>query len=117
VNPLVTLGIEIDEILDWQGDPSLFTGHDTTGNHYLAVQVAGSSAIRSWLCAPISPVALRYLLDGRAQLRDAFRHTLTGVVAMVSIDRAGRVTESTRLSTDLPDDLLPAEGKRLCCVA
>lgn len=118
MNPLLSLGVEIDEILEWQDGPSLFTGSDQSGLHYLVVQVAAAeSEVRTWLCAPASPVALACLLAGRAQLRDAFEHTLTGFVAVVSVDGTGRVTESTRLAADLPAHLLPAEGERLALVA
>jgi hypothetical protein len=112
-----SFGVEIDEVLDWHDGPSLFTGHDLSGRRYLAVQVASTPAERSWLVAAISPVALRCVLAGRAELRDAFRHTPTGFVETFRMDRAGRVTQSVSLCADLSEDDLPQEGERLAMVA
>ncbi|HLY84631.1 MAG TPA: DUF6575 domain-containing protein [Acidimicrobiales bacterium] len=117
MNPLVSFGVEIDEVLDWHDGPSLFTGHDRDGRHYLAVQVAGTPMARRWMFAAISTVALRCVLIGDAEIRDAFRHSLTGYIETVSIDRAGRVTGSMLLCTELSDDLLPDEGERLALAA
>jgi hypothetical protein len=117
MNPLVSFGVQIDEVLDWRDGPSLFTGHDHDGRHYLAVEVASTPTERRWVFAPISPVALRCVLMGRAQLRDAFRHSLTGYIETVSIDRAGQVTESMQLCTEVSDDVLPVEGERLASAA
>jgi hypothetical protein len=117
MNPLASLDIEIDEILDWHDGPSLFIGHDRAWRHYVAVQVGSGTTHRRWLCAAISRRALRCVLTGRADLRDALRHTPTGYVDVLTIDQWGRVVESQQLCGDLSDDALPAGGERLAMVA
>ena len=112
-----SFGVEIDEVLDWDDGPSLFTGHDLSGRRYLAVQVTSTSTERRWLLAAISQLALRYVLAGRAELRDAFRHTPTGFVETIRMDRSGRATQSVRLCADLSEDDLPEAGERLALVA
>lgn len=114
---LANFDIGIDEILEWHDGPSLFTGNDRAGRRYIAVQVAATLTVTSWLCAAISHLALRCVRTGRADLRDAFRYTPTGYVELLSVDRNGRVSESVRLCADLPDDILPTEGERLALAA
>lgn len=117
MNPLAKFDIEIDEILEWQGSSSLLSGHDRTGRPYIAVQIGPTPTVRTWLCAAISHRALQCVRTGRADLRDAFRHTPTGYVEMLSVDRNGHLSESLRLCADLGDDVLPAEGERLTLAA
>jgi hypothetical protein len=92
----------IDETLDLASDGPVLAGHDGNGQQYLIVDRGGS-----WVCAPISPLGRRCLVSGRANLSDAFRHTLTGYVLVLSVGAAGEDTTSTLLCRDLPDDLLP----------
>jgi hypothetical protein len=110
-------GMEIDQVLDWHGGPSLLTGHDLSGTHYLAVLVAATATARSWMLAPISQTALGCVLAGRAELRDALRHTATGFVETFRIDRCGRVTTAVRLCGELEESDLPQAGERLAMVA
>jgi hypothetical protein len=117
MNPLASFDIEIDEILDWHDGPSLVTGHDRAWRHYVAIQVASTPTQRRWLCAAISRRALRCVLTGHAELRDALRHTPTGYVDVLTIDRLGTVVESQQLCSELTDDALPAGGERLALVA
>jgi hypothetical protein len=117
VNPPTCFGVEIDEIVECHDGHSVFTGHDQAGHHYLAAVVPSTPTVTRWIFAPISRLALRCVLTGRAEVRDAFRHTLTGCVELVSVDREGRITESIQLCPDLSDELLPIQGERLACVA
>jgi hypothetical protein len=119
MNPLQrsSLGIEIDEILATRDTgPSLFAGHDTSGRQYLAVQARRDERSSTWLCAPISQLALYCVREGRAAPIDAMRHSATGIVhrITVSIDDPASDTESIQLCRELgDDDLAGADSARV----
>lgn len=109
MNPLQrsSLGIEIDEILATrETGPSLFAGHDPSGRQYLAVQARLDERSATWLCAPISRLALYCVTEGRAAPIDALRHSATGIVhrITVSTDDPASVTETIQLCRELGDD-------------
>jgi hypothetical protein len=64
----------------------------------------------------VSDRALACVRSGRAELRDAFVHSATGVVELVTVStRPGRrpeFRESLRLCRDLTDEELPEAGVR-----
>jgi hypothetical protein len=68
------------------------------------------------LCAPVSDRALACVRSGQAELRDAFTHSSTGAVDLVTVStRPGRrpeIHESLRLCCELTDDELPKAGIR-----
>jgi hypothetical protein len=95
-------GLVVDEILDVSAEFPVAAGHDVDGQQYVIIDLSG---IRVW--APISPLALRCVVTGRAELSDAFRHTQTGYVVVVTFQPQGDTTTSVLLCRDIPDDLLP----------
>lgn len=97
-------GLEIDEVLV-AGE--VFSAHDGAGR-YLVARTSGVI----WLCAPISERALDCVASGRAELRSAFAHSLTGMVEQFTV-RAGAVGESMIPCADLHDEDLPRAGARV----
>ncbi|MGH9127052.1 MAG: hypothetical protein ACRDZ8_20370 [Acidimicrobiales bacterium] len=85
----------------------VFSAHDGAGR-YLVARTSGVI----WLCAPISQRALDCVASGRAELRAAFSHSLTGMVERFTV-RAGAVGESMIPCADLRDEDLPRAGARV----
>lgn len=111
MNPLQrsSLGIEIDEVLATRESmPSVLAGHDASGCRYLAVQAHRDARTETWLCAPISRLALHCVTEGRAAPVDALRHSVTGIVhrIIVGTDDRSSVTESVQLCRELDDEEL-----------
>jgi len=119
MNPLQhsSLDIEVDEILATRDQaPSLFSGHDSTGTRYLAVQAQRDEHTSMWLCAPISRLALYCVTEGRAAPVDALRHSVSGVVHRITISTndPSAIIESTQLCRELRDEDLT--GADSACV-
>jgi hypothetical protein len=115
MNPLQrsSLGIEIDQVLATSDTlPSLFTGHDQWGCSYLVARASADECTITWLCAPISELALRCVAEGRAEPGDALRHSSNGAVARVRVARSNQtaVEETTELCRELRDEDLVGVG-------
>jgi hypothetical protein len=119
MNPLQrsSLGIEIDEILATRDSiPSVLAGHDAAGNRYLAVEAHRDERTATWLCAPISRLALHCVTEGRAAPVDALRHSVTGIVHRITVatDDLSSVNESVQLCRELGDEeLAGADSSRV----
>jgi len=109
-------GLVVDEILDRRAGSTVFAGIDPDGHDYLVLEQTSASGTR-WVCAPISPLALRCVRAGRADMRDAFCHTTTGYVLIFSAGLTGNVVTSTVLCSGITEDLLPARNNRLVSAA
>jgi hypothetical protein len=110
MNPLQcsSLGIQIDAVLAGRDTaPSLFTSHDLSGRNYLVAQIGRDVRSVTWLCAPISPLALRCVVEGRVDPLDALQHSATGAVDRVTVAADGdhSLAESVQLCRDLGDEL------------
>jgi hypothetical protein len=90
----------------------LFTTHDQD-HRYLVIEIRREEHRRVWMFAPVSERALECTLNGRADLRDVFLHTVTGTVDVVTATDEGEITESVQLCDSLGDDLLPGPGRHL----
>jgi hypothetical protein len=106
----------IDEILDKRVGSTVFSAQDPDGRDYLVFEETAASGT-SWMCAPISPLALRCVRTGRANLRDPFRHTATGYVLAFRAGLEGDVATSIVLCNGIDDDLLPSCDERPARVA
>jgi hypothetical protein len=109
MNPLQrsSLGLEIDQVLATADTvPSLFAGHDLAGRSYLVAQARRDEHSVTWLCAPISVLALRCVAEGRADPSDALRHSATGTVdrITVSIAELPQISESVQFCRDLGEE-------------
>ena len=99
------LALELDEVLL---PDEVFAAHDDF-SRYLVVHDTSSS----WLCAPISELALRCVASGRAELRSAFAHSLTGMVERFTVEGGAVCGESMIPCAELRDEDLPRPGARL----
>jgi hypothetical protein len=111
------LALEIDDVFARTGGRvDVFSAHDPTGSHYLVAHTHGRGRAGTWLCAPVTERALACVRSGQADLRDAFAHSSTGAVELVTVStRPGRrpeFHESLRLCRDLTDEELPEAGIR-----
>jgi hypothetical protein len=106
----------VEDVLDRQVGSTVFSARDADGHDYLVLEQTAATR-RDWVCAPISPLALRCVRSGRADIRDAFRHTTTGYVLVLSADRTGDVVTSIELCNGLSEDLLPSRHDRPARVA
>jgi len=111
MNPLQgsALQLEVDEVLESGPTvPKLFAAHTRSGEHYLVAHASGEDRTGTWMCAPISEFALAFVRNGRAEVRDAFAHSATGAVDIVTIAPDGRCTESVKMCNELRDADLPS---------
>jgi hypothetical protein len=87
----------------------VFSAHDEQGSRY----VIARTSVATWLCAPISELALSCLTSGRAELRAVFAHSRTGMVERLTVWGATVREESLVPCAELTDDVLPKAGLRL----
>jgi hypothetical protein len=106
------LDLGVDEILERYDGPRLFAGHDGWGQEWLGAEIHRTISRAEWLCAPQSALALDCVRCGRAEVRDALRHSASGTAVLVTLD-AHTVADRTLLCAELGDDVLPASGWRL----
>jgi hypothetical protein len=105
------LELFVDEVLD-DHDSVVRAAHDYEGEHWLVVQVDHNPDRLAWVCAPSSVRALREVATGRATMRDALRHSLTGTVEVVTVDHGRAVPDRCLCCAGLPADLLtPADAR------
>jgi hypothetical protein len=102
--------LEVDEVLS---PGEVFAAHDHQGSRYVLAHTTAAT----WLCAPISQRALDCVASGRAELRAVFAHSATGLCERLTV-RGDTVLEDSLLTcAELPEDVLPRPGVRLCCQA
>lgn len=97
---------DIDEVLE---PHSVYAAHDLRGARYIIAHTTPST----WLCAPVTELALARVAAGDAELRDAFRHSSTGTVEKFTVHGPAVVDESLTLCGELTDDELPEAGLRI----
>ena len=101
------LELVIDSVLDDHVGPTLWSGVDSDGGYWLMAEADLDPAHLSWLCPPISAPALRAIKSGRANPADAFRHSATGTVELVSIADGQAVPDQCLRCEDVAPELLP----------
>jgi hypothetical protein len=99
------LELVVDHILDPR-DSMVRSAHDPEGERWLVVQVDDNPDRLAWVCAPASLRALREVASGRATLRDALRHSLTGTVEVVTVEHGRSVPDRCLCCAAIPEDLL-----------
>jgi hypothetical protein len=110
------LELVIDTVLDDQGGPTLWSGVDGNGGYWLIAEADRNPAHLSWLCAPISGPALQAIKSGRAKPADAFRHSATGTVEVVTVEAGQAVPDQCLRCEDVAPELLPPADWRLDAV-
>jgi hypothetical protein len=102
------LEIAVDSVLIQADGPRLCAGTDFAGQRWLVFRSFSDEDASLWLCSPISDRALRLVKTGRATARDAFRHSSTGLVEVVSYVEGRVVPERCLTCAEIPDSLLPS---------
>jgi hypothetical protein len=90
---------------------------DLHGGLLLIVPVDDNLGHLVWICAPVSSRALSEVAAGRAALRDALRHSVTGTVEVVTIVGGRAVPDSCLLCSDIPSELLPLDDLHVASAA
>jgi hypothetical protein len=111
------LQLVVDTVLDGRDGPTLWSGIDSEGGYWLILEADRDPAHLAWLCAPISAPALQAIRSGRAMPRDAFSHSATGTVELVSVVDGLAVPDQCLRCEDVPERLLPPAGWHLDLVA
>jgi hypothetical protein len=109
------LALDVEEVLEWDEGPILFTGRDFEGQCWLVAEVGRRGTRAAWLCAPQSPRAIQCVMSGEAEVRDAIRHSANGTAEVITLDAARLVEDQTLLCGDVPEEYLPAPGWRVDC--
>lgn len=98
------LELFVDEILDQ--DSVVRSAQDFRGGHWLIIEVAQDPERLVWVCAPISVRALHEVVTGRAKPSDAVRHSATGTVELVTVERGRAVPDRCLCCASIPEHLL-----------
>jgi hypothetical protein len=110
------LALDVDEVLEWDEGPILFTARDFEGQRWLVAEIDRNGTTRAaWLCAPQSSRAIECVVSGHADIRDGFRHSANGTAEVVTLDSDSTqlVEDQVMLCGDLPEEYLPAPGWRV----
>jgi hypothetical protein len=107
-----SLALDIDEVLADSG-PCLLVGHSQDGQTWLVARTAQGPGAYRWLCAAHSERALSCVRTGRAAAADAFCHSGTGTVHVITESVDGRISESVRLCAELNVSELPQPTRRV----
>lgn len=102
------LELTVETVLAAGSAPSLFTASDPDGSGWLVAQVGYEGSRLAWICAPMSDLAARAVVEGTATPRDAIRHSLTGTVELVTVSDGRAAMDQCLLCGDLSDELLSA---------
>jgi hypothetical protein len=106
-------GYEIElfatEVLTEARGVSVRSGVDVHGRAWLIVLVDDDPEHLVWICAPVSLRARSEVAAGRAAVRDVLRHSATGTVEVVTVDRGHSVPDRCLLCSHIPAALLPLD--------
>src|ERR1700737_2188031 len=90
VKVLTFLGYELElfavGVISERDGLSIRYGADLNGGHWLIVGVEEDADRLVWTCAPVSLRMLEEVAAGRAHVWDAVRHSISGVVDVVTVD-------------------------------
>lgn len=101
------LELPVETVLAGEEWPSLVAARDFTGCQWLIALVDDNPDHLEWVCAPVSVRGMQAVADGRANPIDAIRHSATGTVEIVTIDRGRPVPDRCLLCKDVPEYCLP----------
>jgi hypothetical protein len=96
---------------------SIRSGVDRHGGSWLIVLVDDDPEHLVWMCAPVSSRAITEVAAGRAAVKDVLRHTATGTVEVVTVDRGRAVPDRCLLCADIPTALLAVGESPAACAA
>ena len=101
------LSLDVDEVFEECDGPRLFAGHDLSGQPWLVAETSRTAVEATWICARHSPRALACVRGGRAEVKDALRHSIDGTVVVVRLVSTTMVADRLLLCAELGNDLLP----------
>lgn len=104
------LELLVDDVISRDQWPALCEAHDRAGTHWLIVQVEKDQDHPAWLCAPVSPRAIRAVMDGQASPDDVLRHSATGTVELVAVDQGRAVPDRCLLCSEVGEQLSSRAG-------
>jgi hypothetical protein len=104
------LDLDVDEVFGRDDRRPVFAAHDVLGQRWLVAEVGRSPAGVKWLCAPQSSKAIECVRSGRADVRDALRHSADGAVVLVTQTDAEAVADLLLRCADVGEDLLSPYG-------
>ena len=107
------LALDVEEVLEWDEGPILFTARDFEGQRWLVAEVDRRGTRTAWLCTPQSPHTIEGVRSGQADVRDAVRHSANGTVEVITLDANEVVEDQVLLCRDVPEKYLPAPGWRV----
>jgi hypothetical protein len=85
-------------------------GTDLNGGQWLIVGVTGDTEHLVWVCAPVTVRMLEEVAAGRADPWDAVRHSVTGMVDVVTVDHGRAVPDRCLRGADLDPSYLADLG-------
>ena len=106
------LDLTVQEVLSREDGLKLCVARDDSGQQWLLYRAAANDNTQVWLCAPTSGRAVDCVRGGHCSVKDALRHSLTGLVEVVTFGRDGCQDRGVRC-TDIPAELLSAASWRL----
>lgn len=106
------LDLTVQEVLFREDGLKLCVGRDDSGQQWLLYRAAAHNNTQVWLCAPISGRAVDCVRRGNCSVDAALRHSLTGLVEVVTFGRGGCHDCGVRC-TDIPAELLSMAAWRL----
>jgi hypothetical protein len=102
---LTFLGYELElyavGVIAERDDLNIRYGADLNGGLWLIVRADEDDDRLVWVCAPVTPRMLEEVTAGRADAWDAIRHSITGMVDVVTVDHGRAVPDRCVLSADL----------------
>lgn len=106
------MDLTVQEVLAREDGLKLCVGTDNSGQQWLLYRAAADDQTQVWLCAAASARAVDCVRCGRAAVDEALRHSLTGLVEIVTFGRQGCQDRCVRCE-DLPAEFLSAASWRL----
>jgi hypothetical protein len=102
------LELWVHDILVRDDGLKLCVGTDYSGQQWLLFRAVAEEDRQVWVCAPASARAIDCVRKGTASVGDALRHSLTGLVEIVTVGRDRGTPDRCVRGSDIPTDLLPA---------
>ncbi len=105
------LELLVDDVISREQWPALCEAHDESGAHWLIVQVDDDQDHPAWLCEPVSPPAIRAVLEGRASPHDVLRHSATGTVELVRVAQGRAIPDRCLLCAEVDERFWSTGGR------
>jgi hypothetical protein len=92
---------------------SLCCARDWTAHRWLIIRVDEDLDHLAWMCVPVSERTIVAVASGRASLKDAIEHSVTGTVDLIVVDHGRAVADRHLPCVDIPQGLLPSVDRRV----